>query len=231
MDKTTSRIIVATLFTALIVPSVVLAQSGLDNLKGEFIAAKNQAVLTESNNYLKRLISLRNQTAAAGNSGELTSVTAEIERMRGEIGALGGVAVIPPVHSATRSVNHTAKTYIKEIKGWAGIPEFSRNNIYDFNIPETGTKSTLTVYASGRNSRNTFGEIFIVTPSGRKKMVHRWEPDDFEIPLKEARNYRDLKPLQVDISEFVKEAGTYQVDFEYLKGDDPLGILRVEIKS
>ncbi len=225
--------VAAVIIAAFVLPgATAMAQGNLATLKNAFISEKNSMELEISKRYLNQLIILRNQAAATGNSGDLTAVTAEISRIRTGITALGGAAVAPPAPTVKALTSrHIARDYIKVIKGWAGIPEFSRNNIYSFNIPETGKVSTLKFYASGRDSTDTYGEVFLTTPEGRTSRIYKWSPDDFEIPIKEARIYKHLKAVRVDISKFVREPGTYRVKFKYRKGDDPLGILRVEINS
>ncbi len=233
MKKLTRKAFTAAIAAAFILPgSITLAQGDFNRLQAEFIASKTRAELEISRNYLKELVALRDRAAASGNSGELTAVTAEISRIRNEITALGGNAVVPPAPVARpAAVNHIARDYVKTVKGWAGIPEFSHNNVYEFTIPEAGNQSTLTFYASGRDSVDTYGDVFILTPDGKRKKIYKWSPDDFEIPLKEVRSYKHLKPVRVDITEFVSRPGSYRIEFAYRKGDDPLGILRVEIRS
>ncbi len=218
--------VVAVLF--LLAAVNVRAASRLDLLKQEFAAAKARAELKLERDYLGKLTALRGRVTGA----ELAAVEAEIADVRARITALGGtVPPLPAAAAAAAKKTHTARDYVSNVKGWAGIPEFSRNNTYGFLLPEVGAKTTLTFYASGRGSTDTFGKVYLVTPDGKQKKIYRWSPDDFEIPVKEARNYRDLKPVRVDISKLVRAPGRYLVRFQYTGGDDPLAILRVEIRS
>ena len=206
----------------------VRAAGRLDLLKQEFAAAKARAVLALERDYLEKLTALRGRVTGA----ELAAVEAEIARVQADIRALGGAAPpLPAPRTAAAGPAHTARDYVSNVKGWAGIPEFSRNNTYGFTITEPGPRTILTFYASGRSSTDTFGKVYLVTPDGKQKRIYRWSPDDFDIPVKEARNYRALKPVRVDISKLVKAPGRYLVRFQYTGGDDPLGILRVEIRS
>jgi len=216
---------------AILDASRALPADSLAALRKEFRENKARAELRLSRHYLQKLTGLRNRLAIHGDRKKISAVDEEIRRINARMASLGEK---PPSILSPREMpapKHVVRNYVVQAKGWAGIPEFSKNNVYSFELPEIGDKTTLTFYASGRTSTDTYGDVYLVTPEGKQKRVYRWSPDDFEIPLKEAMTYRHLKPVRVDISGLVRKPGRYQVRFQYRDGDDPLGILRVEIKS
>ena len=112
----------------------------------------------------------------------------------------------------------------------AGAPDFSKNNVYSFTLAHPGSHTTLTYIASGRGSTDTYGEIYITAPDGKRRRAGKWRPADFDEPANEAGCGR-LAPVTIDISGQVSQPGPYAVEFHWTDGIDPLVICRVKIKS
>jgi hypothetical protein len=126
---------------------------------------------------------------------------------------------------------HIPKTYVSSVEGLAGAAKFSKNNIYKFNLPKTGTSSSLTFWASGRRSTESTGHVWLITPDGIRKKVGKWKDSYFDKPASDASSYKRLQPITEDISDLVTRPGVYKIEFEWTGGIDPLVILRVEITS
>jgi chemotaxis protein histidine kinase CheA len=123
------------------------------------------------------------------------------------------------------------QTQSSSVQGLAGSQDSSKNNVYVFNLSEVGPTTTLTYYATGRRSKDTSGNIWLVTPGGHREKVGAWKSGQFETSLAEASSYTSLKPGNVDISGLVKGPGDYKIEFEWIDGIAPLIIHRVEITS
>ncbi|NTV14123.1 MAG: hypothetical protein HGA96_09390 [Desulfobulbaceae bacterium] len=138
------------------------------------------------------------------------------------------VVAIPPPPPPMR---HEPRTLINSVQGLAGATSFSENNIYTFSLPEVGNTSSLTFYATGRRSPDSYGNVWLVTPEGKKEKVTKWKSSNFTTPATEVKSYQKLKPIISDISDHIKLPGKYQVEFEWTDGVDPLVIYRVELTS
>lgn len=124
------------------------------------------------------------------------------------------------------------KTQVSSVQGLAGSQNTSKNNVYVFNLSEVGPTTTLTYYATGRRSKDTAGNIWLVTPGGLREKVGAWKSGQFEISsTTEASSYTKYKPATADISGLVKGAGEYKIEFEWTDGIAPLIIHQVEITS
>ncbi len=145
----------------------------------------------------------------------------------------------PPVkYEKLEPILHSPKTYASSVQGLAGTPNFSKDNIYTFSLPETGSLSTLTYYAIGlHNENNTFGTIWLITPDHKREKIGKWKSSDFNNPAapsqnqKNAIDYKTLTPISLDISGLVKEPGNFRIEFEWTDGVAPLVIYRVELTS
>ena len=126
---------------------------------------------------------------------------------------------------------HTPQTYISSVEGVAGNSEISKNNIYTFDLPSIGKSTTLAFWATGKNSIDSYGEVWLVTPVGRRSFVRIWKESNFKQPSTEISSFYMLKPFSDDITKKVSEPGTYKIEFEWTGGKDPLVIFRVEITS
>jgi len=138
------------------------------------------------------------------------------------------VASIKPVAATPRPGPFV---YSSETEGRAGAPGFSLNNIYKLNVNEVRGNTKLTVYASGRGSKDSYGTISIITPAGQEIAIHKWEPDDFSDAANEVSSYKKLKPIEEMVSQFITRPGIYQIRFDYRKGIEPLIIKYVELKT
>jgi outer membrane biosynthesis protein TonB len=126
---------------------------------------------------------------------------------------------------------HIPQTHISSIKGLAGNAETTKNNVYTFNLPGIGSSSTLAFWATGLNSIDTYGKVWLTTPNGRRVIVGIWKESYFKQSSTQISSFYKLKPITADITRKVSTPGTYKVEFEWTDGNDPLVIYRVEITS
>lgn len=121
------------------------------------------------------------------------------------------------------------KTYVDEARGFAGNPVES-HNIYTFNIEQVGRRARLRFWAGGDMYPDTFGSVTL-TPPGKEEeaAIYAWKTKDFKILADKAASYKDLKPITVDVSKLVKEAGVYSIKFKYTSGHGALVIMRLEL--
>lgn len=126
---------------------------------------------------------------------------------------------------------HIPQTYISSVEGLAGKPELAKNNIYEFDLPEIGSSTQIAFWATGKNSLDSYGEVWLVTPEGRRSFIRIWKESNFKQPASEISSFYMLKPFTDDITKKVSGPGLYKVHFEWTGGKDPLVIFRVEITS
>ncbi|MBU0481603.1 MAG: hypothetical protein KKG47_10915 [Proteobacteria bacterium] len=197
--------------------------------------------------YSRELSELEKTIAGQSDNTGLTEVRNEIQRVDVQLKSLTALAnyqpvvnpaVAPepektpaPVLTKTIEKAHQPTTHVNNTKGFAGAPKFSKNNIYSFNLPETGKQSNLTFYATGRRSVETEGLVWLIGPDGKKEKVTKWKAKDFKSSATEIKSYEKLDPITEDISDLVAEPGQYKVEFEWTGGIDPLVIFRVELTS
>ena len=60
--------------------------------------------------------------------------------------------------------------------------------------------------------------------------MNSFQTKDFKILADNAASYKALKPITVDVSKQVKEAGIYSIKFKYTNGHGALVIMRVELE-
>jgi hypothetical protein len=124
------------------------------------------------------------------------------------------------------------QTYSSKTQGIAGSGANVVNNVYAFDIKLFGNQSQLSFHGYGRQTNNTSGDVYLITPAGQRHQVATWSPAQLK-----ASNYfgvkaaQDVNPVTADISAFITSAGTYQVEFVYRDGNEPLTIYQVEIKT
>ena len=172
--------------------------------------------------------------AAAGQLKYLKAEKSRVQAAIAEVSAHYKLQKATAVVQQQRKVvkpPHVPKTHVLETFGIAGVPVFTKNNVYTFNLKEAGRKSTLVFYASGRKSTKSYGKVWLITPARERFRVHKWSPRDFKRPLSEANTYKRLSPVTVDVSKYVTGPGTYKIEFDYTDGVDALGIMRVELTS
>ncbi|MDT8335837.1 MAG: hypothetical protein RQ753_09070, partial [Desulfurivibrionaceae bacterium] len=126
---------------------------------------------------------------------------------------------------------HTPQTFVSSIKGLAGDAATTENNVYTFELPSLGETTTLAFWATGRNSLDSYGKVWLITPEGHRVIVGIWKESYLDKPSTEVFSYYNLKPIAENISRKVTTPGTYKVEFEWTNGKDPLVIYRVEITS
>ena len=141
----------------------------------------------------------------------------------------------PVQRSAAPSHNLSAanpQIYVSKTQGLAGSGSNVINNIYDFDVQLFGNHSLLSFNGYGRETNHTSGEVYLITPSGQRHQVASWSPEQLK-----ANNYygvkkaKDVEAIQADISQLMTATGTYQVEFKYRDGNEPLTIYQVEIKT
>ncbi|PLX49045.1 MAG: hypothetical protein C0613_09210 [Desulfobulbaceae bacterium] len=122
--------------------------------------------------------------------------------------------------------------YANDSKGIAGSGNNVKNNVYSFAIEQFGEHAWLSFNGYGRETNNSYGEVYLVTPSGQRHQVTSWSPDQLQ-----ATNFYgvngadDVRPIKTDISSLVNSKGAYKVEFLYRDGNEPLNIYHVEIKT
>lgn len=122
--------------------------------------------------------------------------------------------------------------YSNDTKGIAGSGNNVKNNVYSFAMEQFGEHTWLSFNGYGRETNNSYGEVYLVTPSGQRHQVTSWSPDQ----LKATNFYGvngadDVRPIKTDISSLVNSKGAYKVEFLYRDGNEPLNIYHVEIKT
>lgn len=121
------------------------------------------------------------------------------------------------------------KTYVSDVKGFAGHSSRTRNNVYEFDVEGIGGDAFLTFWASYDLKGSTFGDVYLVNEEGDKKKVHSWKSSDFKTAVSTVRSYEKLKPISVNVKNFINSAGKYKVEFVYSKGERGLTILKVSL--
>ncbi|MCK4838424.1 MAG: hypothetical protein KAS94_06440, partial [Desulfobulbaceae bacterium] len=139
--------------------------------------------------------------------------------------------VAQPTTKPTIQKEHTPQTHVSSARGLAGNGKINKHNVYTFNLPEIGSSSTLAFWATGRNSIDTYGKVWLITPGGRRIIVGIWKESYFTEPSTDITSFYKLKPVTEDITKKVLGSGTYKVEFEWTDGNEPLVIYRVEITS
>ncbi len=219
---------------------------------GKWQGATNSARRRELlNDYIKNLTSL--EYYMRGNGRDRTSINAVRKELRrandavlgeGEIAsdaatrATGAVsspepaAVVDPVTAPAAAIKkHIPRTIVINHRGTAGTPDFSKGNIYNFTLTATSKKGTLIYWAGGRNSTDTYGEIWLTSPDGRRRKIAKWKKSFFREATRDVSTWSRLRPVTVDISDYLKAPGAYSLEFHWTDGVDPLIIMRVEIIS
>lgn len=204
----------------------------------EYEAQKKAALKGVNNKYVKDLDGLEQSLIQQRNLKGAILVQEEKKRV------MSGTGVSTPTTSPVATPRPVAPpkpaaatqkpgpfSYKSETEGHAGAGSFSKNNVYKFNMTEVRGNTKLTIYASGRKTTHSYGNIFLINPAGQKVRIHKWSPDDFKASVKEVSSYKKLKPIMLMVSNNVSRPGTYQVAFEYKKGTDPLIIKYVELKT
>jgi len=220
------------LFFAL--PALAVEPNQLTELRSN-LAGKRLATLQPLlASYRQQLDELENLLLRANNTTGVRNVQQEKGSVDNEL--LGLVkAVEPQAVVATPPpappIRREPITLVNSGQGLAGAASFSENNLYSFKLPEVGTPSSLTFYATGRRSTDSYGNVWLLSPEGRRTKVTKWKSSHFNTPATEIKSYQKLKPITTDISDYVKVPGTYQIEFEWTDGVDPLVIYRVEFTS
>lgn len=204
----------------------------------EYEAQKKAALQGVNNKYVKDLDALEQALIQRRDLKGALLVQEEKNRAMSGAGATAPTqtpAAPAPIAIAPKPAAKLLKPgpflYKSETEGLAGAAKFSKNNTYKFNMTEVRGNTKLTIYASGRKTTHSFGNIILINPAGQKVRVHKWSPGDFKASVKEVSSYKKLKPIAMMVSNHVSRPGTYQIAFEYKKGTDPLIIKYVELKT
>ena len=154
----------------------------------------------------------------------------EAARKAAAIAAVAVSAAPKPAAVAKPVANkRSGKSHVSNVQGQAAVADFSRHNVYEFDLSTVGKVSTMTFYATGRSNIDSDGKIWLVTPDGRREKIGVWEVDN--VSTVGASSYKDLKAHKYDISKLVTKLGTYKVEFEWTSGLVALYIYRVELTS
>ncbi len=141
----------------------------------------------------------------------------------------------PPVAAKPAVVTMSQANPLSQVStqnGVAGSSGNMKNNVYPFRMDQVGKNSKLIFHAYGKKNNDTYGEVYLIMPSGKRKEVVEWSPKNlkstsFYVP----KSAKDIKPIVHDISRYVKTPGLYKVEFKYKDGDEALQIYRVEIQT
>lgn len=209
----------------------------LESLQASFVSQKERLMY----NYLQQLTALEGTMLNSNNISGANAVKSEITKIKEELEKIAQTsspestkqtAAIPPKPAPKPVIiKRDPKTHVSEIEGLAGAANFSKNNVYTFNLADIGSASSLRFWATGRRSIESTGTVWLLNPDGRREKVSKWKDRNFDEPSTEISSYRKLKPINVDISRVVTKPGTYKVEFEWTGGIDPLVIYRVELTS
>lgn len=215
------------------------------NIQQKFAAS----IKPQLESYYQELSELEKSIEGQSNPEELNEIRNEIKRVENQLNGIknvinykpAGVTPPPPkkidppkpepVITPEPILPHTPQTHIKDIRGLAGAPKFSKNNVYTFNLANTGKNSHVKFYATGRRSTDTAGEVWLIKPDGEKIRITKWKENNFKYSSEEINTYKKLEPITVDISENINGPGLYQIEFQWTDGIDPLVIYRVELTS
>lgn len=124
------------------------------------------------------------------------------------------------------------QTYVNTTQGLAGSTGNVANNIYVFNLNRIGEHSELIFYAYGKRGTDSYGEVDLISPDGKRRTVSEWSPKNLQANnYYGVQSYKDVKPVAADISKYVTAPGTYQVEFRYKDGNEALSIFQVEVHT
>ena len=142
----------------------------------------------------------------------------------------------PPVALASTNSRQASAAkpfkYVNSSHGVAGASGNVSKNIYSFAIKEFGKNSELIFHAFGKRSNDSHGDVYLITPNGKRRKVANWSPKNLE-----ATNFfgvqaaKDVRPVKTDISKYVTSSGKHQVEFRYKNGNEALNIFQVTINS
>jgi hypothetical protein len=145
------------------------------------------------------------------------------------------VAVKPAPAVKPRSSKPAArrdpKIHVSSVQGMASAGDFSKNNVYSFNLTEVGPISTVKYWINGRFGIDSNGKVWLIAPDGSRENIGNWQEKASADISSGVTSYEELEPVSADVSKQVNSSGTYKVEFEWSEGAGPLYIYRVEIIS
>lgn len=107
-----------------------------------------------------------------------------------------------------------------------------QNNVYVLPVDRAIVPPVmLRMYIHGSNGTDTSGDVFLKKPDGTETNIYHWTPVAVTGRPTGATNFRDVKPVEVDVSKLVNQPGKYEVRFQYGAGHFGLVILKVELAS
>ena len=199
-----------------------------------------QSIVASLGQYTKALDGLTKKEVAADRIEEAKVIRAEKDKvdfmladMRTKLPAKASIARDGTGASGKPVSSQSVfrpKTYVDEARGFTGNPVES-HNVYTFSVEQVGRRARLRFWAGGDMYPDTFGTVTL-TPPGKEEgvVVYTWKTKDFKILADNAASYKALKPITVDVSKQVKEAGGYSITFKYTNGHGALVIMRVELE-
>ena len=209
----------------------------LRNMQGTYMKTRAKLELAQARHVLELASKTEQQLAQAE---QVFTRASKIERAvavreeRQKLSRLEVVeqarAVVPakPQQAGIPGVGFQPQTMVSETAGFAGVNNV--NNIYEFKVDKPGRYSFLRYYASGDMNTKTYGFVVLTTPDGERHRLKKWNPDNFDRPVRSLTTWQRLKPTTLNISKYVKKPGNYQVSFEHTQGIAGLRILRVEFE-
>ena len=121
------------------------------------------------------------------------------------------------------------KSYVSNVRGFAGLAKYTHNNVYSFDIKEVGKSASITFWAFFDLKGESNGIVYLSDDKGREKQIYKWKSNDFKFQKNQYLSYDQTKPRTIDITKFVNKPGRYKIRFAYASGEVGLSILRVSI--
>lgn len=123
------------------------------------------------------------------------------------------------------------KTQVSSTQGMASAGDFSKNNVYTFDLAESGSVVTVKYWINGRFGIDSTGTVWLVLPDGSRENIGNWREGASSSISTGVTSYKELEPVSVNISKKAAGPGVYKIEFEWNEGSGPLYIYRVEFIS
>ncbi len=136
-----------------------------------------------------------------------------------------------PKSAKPAATKRDPKIHANSVQGMASAGDFSKNNVYTFDLTELGAVTTVKYWITGRFGIDSNGKVWLVTPDGKRENIGSWHEGASSDISTDVTSYEDLVPVSADVSKLVNKSGTYKIEFEWSNGSGPLYIYRVEIIS
>ncbi len=212
----------------------------------ELAAFKNKTLNRAHTNYIAQLEKLEKQLIVKSDLAGALVVQTERKKQMGttpKVSTPAESAPTPKVEKATLPATEKSKpvamskdnprSYLSTQEGIAGSSGNMKNNVYSFQVDQVGKNSSLVFHAYGKKTNDTYGEVYLHMPNGKRKEVAEWSPRNLKLSsfYDKASSAKDVKPVEKKISKYVTKPGLYKVEFKYKDGNEALKIYQVQIKT